>query len=99
MDGSSAATSTQVNDAAQETSNGASPPAGQGVKEKSSLSNSTKPRSGILKSAGSRPKGSANSQKTRFSAPSPDEAASRSINNQALLPLYIRSYRYTVQST
>lgn len=48
------------------------------VREKSSTSTSTKPRSGILKSGGSRrSRGSAGSQKTRFSAPSPDEASAR----------------------
>ncbi|XP_067939514.1 tetratricopeptide repeat protein 16-like [Watersipora subatra] len=40
-----------------------------------SSGSSTKLRSGILKSAGSR--GSSGSQRTRFSAPSPDEATSR----------------------
>lgn len=39
---------------------------------------STKPRSGILRSAGSRrSRSSAGSQRTRLSAPSPDEATSR----------------------
>lgn len=53
------------------------------LRDKSAATISTKPRSGILKSAGSRSKGSAGSQRTRFSTQSPDETTSRCVNQCA----------------